>query len=357
MTETGKVNPKIRKSPPSPPLSPPKEMPTFPETITKVKRKRNYTKQKAKETPPPTEIQHMEECVYCRDRIMHERVINALNSKRFIPSNGNANWEYTRSQLKLNASSMSSILNNNWFCSFEQSVTNKIFSAVIERGPDVYHTSPETIHPIRAWNPDVFKAPTFVFAPEKFRNTQVNERVEEHLQKMSTNISRGKRHEGDAMIAYEQVNPNKHVVIDEFKPYWMRKQINSNEENKEPSSYSSSTMIFANTEVFEGQLGVTPDGITYCGLVVEYKCPNVLDAKKLSYYNDQIQSALHILELDNGVLFQYDVKTGKTLSQNVGVDQQWVNKSTDAVTEWIARYQQRLDDMLNPKFLHLKKSL
>lgn len=350
-----------RKTPPSPPLSTNSD-PVNSTNIITPKRKKMFSTliltsttstewdniKFAHEVP-----KHDQECTYCRDCVMHPKVINALNTKRYIPVSGNMNWEYVRSKLILNASSMSSIVSNNWFCSFDQAITNKLCSAVIERGPDVYYNSPNSKYPIRKWNPNVFTSDKFDFAPEKYRISQVSDRMEDYMQKMTKNITRGKRHEGDAMIAFEKGNPMKHKVIDDFKPIWQRKPLETSSvtATNTTGNYAASTMIFSNSNVFEGQLGVTPDGITYCGLVVEYKCPNVLDARKLSYYNDQIQSALHILEMDKGVLFQYDVKTEKYLLQDVPIEKNWVNDCQCAVDEWIVQYNEKLDSLLNCKFL------
>jgi hypothetical protein len=67
----------------------------------------------------------------------------------------------------------------------------------------------------------------------------------------------------------------------------------------------SESAIFVNDEVFDGKLGGTPDGITTCKRLVEIKCPRKISSSAKSNYNDQVQSYLHLLKLEEGILFQY----------------------------------------------------
>lgn len=83
--------------------------------------------------------------------------------------------------------------------------------------------------------------------------------------------------------------------------------------------------IYSSPQIMENKLGVTFDGLTYCGKLLEFKCPRKVDKAKVKMYNDQVQSALWVLGLDEGLLYQYDVKEpANSRGFEIKKDQGWL---------------------------------
>lgn len=71
--------------------------------------------------------------------------------------------------------------------------------------------------------------------------------------------------------------------------------------------------ICINPNFFNGRLGGSPDGITYCGILVEAKCPV---SRKIGWtvptcYIPQVQTMLHIMELDMCHFINLDVNNNE----------------------------------------------
>jgi hypothetical protein len=98
----------------------------------------------------------------------------------------------------------------------------------------------------------------------------------------------------------------------------------------------SNAAIFTNDFVFEGQLGGTPDGITETHQLVEIKCPAKLSpARAYASYNDQVQSYLHLLQMQVGYLFQYVSETEWHMT-TIEREDDWLERSTVFVEHYLA---------------------
>ena len=93
-------------------------------------------------------------------------------------------------------------------------------------------------------------------------------------------------------------------------------------------------VIFSRSDVLDGLMGFTPDGITYCGILVEIKCParKPTPSKVLKSYSDQVQAGMCVLGLHKSVLYQY-TETFGTLSTEVVHDPSWL-KTTEENVQW-----------------------
>jgi hypothetical protein len=96
-----------------------------------------------------------------------------------------------------------------------------------------------------------------------------------------------------------------------------------------------SKALFCRKTIFNGNLSTTPDGITYCGLLFEAKCPKVISKAKVKYYEDQVQAMLNTIGLETGILFQYDVATGKSLAEIIQRDYDWASKASQKVNKHV----------------------
>jgi hypothetical protein len=105
--------------------------------------------------------------------------------------------------------------------------------------------------------------------------------------------------------------------------------------------------IFTRTNMFDGKLAATPDGITYCGQIFEAKCPAKLGSEKVRQYNEQLQSMMHTLMIDQSILFQYHVPTKQYMSIRVKMDRSWDIINAERVRDHIAQ----IDHMV-PVFTH-----
>ncbi len=94
-----------------------------------------------------------------------------------------------------------------------------------------------------------------------------------------------------------------------------------------------STLILSNTAVFGGKLGCTLDGLTWCGRVVEIKCPNPEKNLIPSYLRNhihQVQAYMAVSMCKEAFFLQYVSQTNNHC-QLVGVDAGWVEDATPAV--------------------------
>jgi len=97
-----------------------------------------------------------------------------------------------------------------------------------------------------------------------------------------------------------------------------------------------------NPNFFEGKFGCTPDGITYCGILLETKCPYSRNVKPGSpipnYYEGQVFSSMNALGLTKGHFFEWDVS--KRISNLVEVTEQ------DSI-KWLNTHKESLNDFVN----------
>lgn len=106
--------------------------------------------------------------------------------------------------------------------------------------------------------------------------------------------------------------------------------------------------LCVNVLVFGGKVAGTPDGVTYCGILVEVKCPF---SRKIGYtipmqYDAQLQTLLHILELNLCHFVQYDKRNNEMTITVQPIRKEWVNVYNDTV--------QSLVEEVNTK-LHVKR--
>ena len=100
----------------------------------------------------------------------------------------------------------------------------------------------------------------------------------------------------------------------------------------------SSSAIFTNDNVFDGQLGGTPDGVTETMQLVEIKCPAKLNpSRAYASYNDQVQSYLHIFQMQVGYLFQY-VSDDDWHLTTIEREEDWLERVTVHVEHYTALY-------------------
>ena len=90
---------------------------------------------------------------------------------------------------------------------------------------------------------------------------------------------------------------------------------------------------------YEGRVGCSPDGITYCGILLEIKCPlrrKISEKSKIPiYYIPQLQFSLHLLKLDSAHFYEYDAfkKVGflKVMPKNL----LWIDEHDDKISDFI----------------------
>jgi hypothetical protein len=91
-----------------------------------------------------------------------------------------------------------------------------------------------------------------------------------------------------------------------------------------------------------GFLGCSPDGITYCEKMVEFKCPltRIINPKTAipNYYLPQIQSSLHILELNECDYMEYSTKQNQIILRNVKIDPDWVSNRIEKIDNWLISF-------------------
>lgn len=95
--------------------------------------------------------------------------------------------------------------------------------------------------------------------------------------------------------------------------------------------------IALNPNILNGKLGGSPDGITYCGILVEVKCPLT---RKIGWvvpkcYKSQIQCMLHVMELDMAHFFQYDATNAKCTLTNVKIDEKWLITNEKSILQFL----------------------
>ena len=74
----------------------------------------------------------------------------------------------------------------------------------------------------------------------------------------------------------------------------------------------SDKIIFSNRRILGGDLAATPDGITFCGGILETKVPETASHMKVTMYVDQVQANMHIVGAGRGWLYQYQkTRSGK----------------------------------------------
>lgn len=96
-----------------------------------------------------------------------------------------------------------------------------------------------------------------------------------------------------------------------------------------------SVAIFTNPHVFGGLLGGTPDGFVNNGRqIVEIKCPKKCTKAAQKNYADQVQSYMHLFDVNECFLFQYTSETDYML-QTIARDESWIETRTPHVEHFI----------------------
>ena len=198
-----------------------------------------------------------------------------------IPSNPTG-WQQFRVSYKLNASSIKAVIKYDFFKSEEQLCIEKSCSiSNALRGIHKYVTNGEPL-------PDASQS------------------IHDQRSKSLVHITRGVLNEPLAKATFELNSGHCLIPLD----------------NK---------ALFCRNTIFNGNLSTTPDGITYCGLLFEAKCPQIISKSKVKYYEDQVQAMLNTIGLKQGILFQYDVATGKYHSDVIERDDEWASKATQKI--------------------------
>lgn len=96
-------------------------------------------------------------------------------------------------------------------------------------------------------------------------------------------------------------------------------------------------LLFSHPKILNGSMGVTPDGITYCGGILETKCPvqGKANKSKLRMYEDQILANMAVFDAGIGWLFQLQRPPVACITQEVSAGKipQWLDDATAAVDE------------------------
>lgn len=86
-----------------------------------------------------------------------------------------------------------------------------------------------------------------------------------------------------------------------------------------------------NVDILNGYAGVSPDGITYCGCLVEVKCPKTRKIKQGGkippYYLPQVMFSLHVLNLEKCFYFEYDPFDSVNNLQEILYDKNWYEEN------------------------------
>ena len=98
-----------------------------------------------------------------------------------------------------------------------------------------------------------------------------------------------------------------------------------------------------NPEILNGTAGCSPDGITYCGILVETKCPLTRAIKpggKIPpYYLPQVLFSLHVLNLETCLYFEYNAFNPlNTNTQIINYDENWWKENESEFISFKADY-------------------
>jgi putative phage-type endonuclease len=135
----------------------------------------------------------------------------------------------------------------------------------------------------------------------------------------------GKQYEKEAIHEYEKVSG--HVVV-----------------NMDPGLCVNPG--FCNEYGNGHRFGASPDGITYCGILVEAKCPYTRKIPKRvpksvpSMYSPQVQGMLSIFELEECHFIQYDPRI-PTLQIIKTKKDPWTQDFSDVLNEFIINFDQK----------------
>lgn len=99
--------------------------------------------------------------------------------------------------------------------------------------------------------------------------------------------------------------------------------------------------LCVNKEVLDGKCGASPDGVTYCEKLLEFKCPRTRKITKGTkipdYYIPQVQFSLEILGLESCFFFQYDATCKKCCLDIVKRDKEWFKRNYENFDFWTNR--------------------
>lgn len=106
-------------------------------------------------------------------------------------------------------------------------------------------------------------------------------------------------------------------------------------------------VIFCNPLIFDASLSCTPDRITYCGLILEIKCPSKKPIPaNVRYYTDQIQSYLHTFDVEEAVLMQYCSDQVYCVSSGIKKSVKWYEDDAYLAVEQYNRLCRQMEIML-----------
>lgn len=171
---------------------------------------------------------------------------------------------------------------------------------------------------------------------EKLKMVLTRKVIETQIESFHKNINRGHTNEAKALTCFCAVTGHSLMPIDTRK-------------------------VHVNPNVLDGILGATPDGITFCGCLVETKVPNEVSSSKKKTYYSQVQSGLNVIDGLNGIgyLFQYALN-GSFMMHEIQKEEHWL-QSPEAIyyiklwIELVEHYSNRFSR--KPGFSNLEKYL
>lgn len=222
-------------------------------------------------------------------------VLDFLQLKAVVP----ITWSEYRMTYMLNASSIKAAVTYDHFKSAEQLVTDKA-TAIVNA---------------------TLKAKVFWAQSEPMPDTDPF--IHEKRRKSLHHITRGITCESKAKERFEQTSG--HRLLPLFNQ-----------------------TMFTRANLFHGNLAVSPDGITFCGMLFEAKCPEKLNSSGHTNYQHQLQAMMNTLGIEKAVLFQYHVPTGNFLATHVKRDKEWENEHDQSVMTHISRIQSTVHLLTTP---------